>query len=1118
MLGRDGAAEMLPSGGSAVVDEACASAPADSAPGAQTEEQRSGAEASAVAFEPAPEQLSASPLAEADGALEIIRSVATAPELAADDCDPGRKGHPPSMQPSMRASSCDDVVASLHEMPLAPIIAEEGEEAEVRRDARASAPAAAVAPAAAESEVGPSAEVEPAAPPARDASADATDGELHAAAASEREQPADDKTGDGAGDECPPLVATSLFRGSFRHRIDRRNLGALGDDAANDRPSNGLPPTFGRARSESVTDGSEVKAMVLQLPQQQPPAAGPQAPAGCSPAFWTDACRAQDVADAVQKFNLKPREGIRYLRAKGLLDPERTPSAEGVERAVLESDARTIAAFLHNAKGLSKRNIGDFVGDSSDLSKLVLLHYTRTYDFGGMAFIDALRAYLTPFRLPGESQKIDRIMECFSGHYHATNPNIFSCSDTAYTLAFSLIMLNTDLHSREVTRKMTEADFIKNNRGIDQGADIAEHILLSAYRDIKRTEIKTTTAFDELSQHELVQWLAQGSVFVKFTHGRVGALKSSHHQVKMWIRDDQLRYRNISKRMRGEKQIPLSAVTDVIVGPKSQVFRRHGVRARVTRQSSAHSASSADTGSGGGANDPDRAYFSLVLNQRTIDLQADTAELGDFWSRYFKQVVERSRIEATARRLALRAQPRERFVEQATRIWSTEILPEWETQRAEKRTQMLWWEGLPSSVRGNVWLHVLGEDTASIANLSSARSARPLIPPKGDGSAAHAAALAGAGEWLDEQLPHGHVELYSFYGCAPRGARASASPRRPLWHVSRRHAHTRTHRPRIDRASPARSRTASPFRESALQALSTLSLQYAAAHGGQSIRARAPTAPLVAAMLLIQLEPPLAYAALATLVVMHVPGATDADAMQWRNLGTARASAGHRGRRSAHAAPTHRSARARVFRPPGPHARPARRRAARAGFQLVLEQELPVLHALFESLRIEPLDYFLPWLQALFVPVLTIDTAARLWDCYMRDGEVFLWRAAIELLRKRTNELLTEGTAGREHVLLLLRQPIDPMLIADKARGSQQRCPPQPRTAQGRRERSAAVADARCARLTLRHAHRRSSRACRRRRTRSSNGCRFFSRSCRCLSIAGICTQTATTRRALTSM
>jgi len=140
-------------------------------------------------------------------------------------------------------------------------------------------------------------------------------------------------------------------------------------------------------------------------------------------------------------------------------------------------------------------------------------------------------------------------------------------------------------------------------------------------------------------------------------------------------------------------------------------------------------------------------------------------------------------------------------------------------------------------------------------------------------------------------------------------------------------------------------------------------------------------------MLLIQLEPPLAYAALATLVVMHVPGATDADAMQWRNL----------------------------------------------GFQLVLEQELPVLHALFESLRIEPLDYFLPWLQALFVPVLTIDTAARLWDCYMRDGEVFLWRAAIELLRKRTNELLTEGTAGREHVLLLLRQPIDPMLIADKA-------------------------------------------------------------------------------------
>ena len=56
----------------------------------------------------------------------------------------------------------------------------------------------------------------------------------------------------------------------------------------------------------------------------------------------------------------------------------------------------------------------------------------------------ALRAFLSPFRLPGEAQKIDRFMEAFSAEYHRANPGTFNEQDTAYTLAFSVIMLNTD--------------------------------------------------------------------------------------------------------------------------------------------------------------------------------------------------------------------------------------------------------------------------------------------------------------------------------------------------------------------------------------------------------------------------------------------------------------------------------------------------------------------------------------------------------------------------------------------------------------------------------------------------------------------------------------------------
>ena len=37
----------------------------------------------------------------------------------------------------------------------------------------------------------------------------------------------------------------------------------------------------------------------------------------------------------------------------------------------------------------------------------------------------AIRLYLESFRLPGEAQKINRIMESFGKHYHEQCPDLF---------------------------------------------------------------------------------------------------------------------------------------------------------------------------------------------------------------------------------------------------------------------------------------------------------------------------------------------------------------------------------------------------------------------------------------------------------------------------------------------------------------------------------------------------------------------------------------------------------------------------------------------------------------------------------------------------------------------
>lgn len=75
------------------------------------------------------------------------------------------------------------------------------------------------------------------------------------------------------------------------------------------------------------------------------------------------------------------------------------------------------------------------------------------------------RQFLWSFRLPGEAQKIDRMMECFAQRYCQLNPDIFTNEDCCYVLSFAIIMLNTSLHNPSVKEKPTVEQFISMNRG-----------------------------------------------------------------------------------------------------------------------------------------------------------------------------------------------------------------------------------------------------------------------------------------------------------------------------------------------------------------------------------------------------------------------------------------------------------------------------------------------------------------------------------------------------------------------------------------------------------------------------------------------------------------------------
>uniref|UniRef100_A0A0A0KNY2 SEC7 domain-containing protein n=1 Tax=Cucumis sativus TaxID=3659 RepID=A0A0A0KNY2_CUCSA len=177
-------------------------------------------------------------------------------------------------------------------------------------------------------------------------------------------------------------------------------------------------------------------------------------------------------------FNRDPKKGLEFLQGTHLL-PDKL-------------DPKSVACFFRYTAGLDKNLVGDFLGNHDEFCVQVLHEFAWTFDFQDMNLDTALRLFLETFRLPGESQKIQRVLEAFSERYYEQSPQILVNKDAALLLSYSLIMLNTDQHNVQVKKKMTEEDFIRNSRHINGGNDLPRDFLSELYHSICKNEIRTT--------------------------------------------------------------------------------------------------------------------------------------------------------------------------------------------------------------------------------------------------------------------------------------------------------------------------------------------------------------------------------------------------------------------------------------------------------------------------------------------------------------------------------------------------------------------------------------------------------------------------------------------------
>ncbi|GAB7359096.1 hypothetical protein MBLNU230_g5167t1 [Neophaeotheca triangularis] len=182
--------------------------------------------------------------------------------------------------------------------------------------------------------------------------------------------------------------------------------------------------------------------------------------------------------NAIRQFNFKPKRGLQSLLDSGFISTR---------------DPVEIARFLISNERINKKTLGEYLGEGDEENIQVMHAFIDCMDFSKTRFVDALRRFLQSFRLPGESQKIDRLMLKFAERYTTGNPNAFANADTAYVLAYSVIMLNTDQHSSQVKKRMTHEDFLKNNRGINDNANLPDEYLIGIFDEIAHNEIVLDT-------------------------------------------------------------------------------------------------------------------------------------------------------------------------------------------------------------------------------------------------------------------------------------------------------------------------------------------------------------------------------------------------------------------------------------------------------------------------------------------------------------------------------------------------------------------------------------------------------------------------------------------------
>ncbi|GJN81155.1 hypothetical protein PLIIFM63780_004687 [Purpureocillium lilacinum] len=263
------------------------------------------------------------------------------------------------------------------------------------------------------------------------------------------------------------------LRKSFTDDRGRPSLATL-DEPASPRPSvqsisasNGTSlTTINHRQSESSrSDASSTDRISHPSPSTTPKRSQPSIP-------FFKLRRTKKAPEPLFPFAHLQQNSSRSITSKSNSLQLSRSSVVLPERLEDESPAKYLTRLEDT---VSRRVIASALSKGTDpFSAAVLRSYMRSFGFFGDPMDMAIRKLLMEAELPKETQQIDRCLQAFANRYHECNPGIYNSPDQAYFIAFSLLILHTDVFNKNNKHKMQKSDYLKNTRGEGIFDDILE--------------------------------------------------------------------------------------------------------------------------------------------------------------------------------------------------------------------------------------------------------------------------------------------------------------------------------------------------------------------------------------------------------------------------------------------------------------------------------------------------------------------------------------------------------------------------------------------------------------------------------------------------------------------